>query len=369
MNMNSNATGRPIHSAQKCLLDEFDRGLGREIAVPFPLPVYARRILDCLNGLGISPSTVLARTGLAWQDLRDGRMMDFSDFQKFVGHAIQCSGERALGLKAGLMLQPYHSPVGIAAVTSENLGQSLYVLSRYARILFGSVEFRLENGPEWSILKVKPTRALHEMRSFISPFILGAHCRLLEAILGRPAEELLVGLPCPRSDGMETPYAHYVRRIEFDHEHLTFAMPIACLRTPCVSANVSEFIDAEKVCHRMETELGHGDFARRVRRALIEQLTSDPDAHQLASTLGVSAQTMARRLAAVGTKYSDLKCELRKAQATWYLQHTDMSIEAIALELGYTDTTNFSRAFKRWHRTTPRSLRRDLRSGSACSMP
>jgi AraC-like DNA-binding protein len=115
----------------------------------------------------------------------------------------------------------------------------------------------------------------------------------------------------------------------------------------------------------MESELDRGEFARRIRRALYERLKTDPDSRELASEFGVSAKTLARRLAEVGVKYSDLKRDLRKTQATWYLQHTEMSIEAIAERLGYADPTNFSRAFKRWHCVSPRTMRQGLRGDAS----
>lgn len=110
-----------------------------ESSIPFAHPVYIRSILDCLNGRGIRPSTVLTSAGLAWQDLHEGQqMVDFTVFRRFVAHAIHCSGEPALGLMAGSMLQPYHSPVGIAAVTSDSLGQGLQVMSRHAKLISGA---------------------------------------------------------------------------------------------------------------------------------------------------------------------------------------------------------------------------------------
>lgn len=172
-----------------------------EVAIPFAHPVYVRSILDCLNSRGVRPSEVLASAGLAWwHELCDGqRMVDFSVFRRFVAHAIQCSGEPALGLMAGSMLQPYHSPVGIAAVTSDSLGQGLQYLSRHAKLIFGSMDFQVDNGPRWSTLKVKTLRPLCETHVFVMQSVLGAHCRLLEAILGRPVDELTVGLPYGQS--------------------------------------------------------------------------------------------------------------------------------------------------------------------------
>lgn len=337
----------------------------REAAIPFAHPVYVRNILDCLNSLGIRPSTVLDNAGLAWQDLCDGQhMVDFSVFRRFVAHAIKCSGDPALGLTAGSMLQPYHTPVGIGAVTSDTLGQGLQFLCRHASLIFGSLQFQLESGPRWSTIKVKPLRPLCETHVFVVQSILGALCRLFEAMLGRPVDELAVGLPYSRPGGNDISCLSHVRRVEFDQPYLTFQLPVELLRSPCAAADPIAFSNAAQACQRMESELGNGAFVQRVRRALLERLTSNPDMSELASDLGITARTLVRRLAEAGVTYSGIKDELRRTHAAWYLQHTELSMEAISSQLGYSDPTNFSRQFKYWYRVAPSKMRQSLRVDS-----
>ncbi|MDM0020707.1 AraC family transcriptional regulator [Variovorax saccharolyticus] len=335
-----------------------------DIAIPFAHPVYVRGVLDCLNSRGVRPSEVLANAGLSWQALSDGqRMVDFSVFRRFVAQAIQSSGEPALGLMAGSMLQPYHSPVGIATVSSDNLGQALRVLSRHARLIFRGLEFEVDDGARWSVLKVKPVRPLVETHVFVMQSILGAYCRLLEAILGRPADELVVGLPYARPADNDVPCLRYVRKVEFGQECLSFQLPVELLRTPSIAADPRAFSEAAQACRKMESEIGSGDFVQQVRHALLERLTRNPDVGELAVDLGISARTLVRRLAEVGATYSDIKDQLRKAHAAWYLKHTELSMEAIASQLGYNDPTNFSRKFKNWYRVPPSKMRQTLRSG------
>jgi AraC-like DNA-binding protein len=335
-----------------------------EVSIPFAHPVYIRSILDCLNSRGVRPSTVLTSAGLAWQDLHEGQqMVDFAVFRRFVAHAIRCSGEPALGLMAGSMLQPYHSPVGIAAVTSDSLGQGLQVVSRHAKLIFGSVEFQVESGPRWCTLKVRPLLPLGETHIFVMQSIVGAQVRLLEAILGRPVDELTVGLPYARPADNDVPCLRYVRSVAFDQDCLTFELPAELLRAPSASADAKAFSEASQSCQRMESELGQGAFVQRVRRALFERLTSNPDTHDLASDLGISPRTLVRRLAAADVTYSDIKDDLRKMHAAWYLQHTELSMESIASQLGYSDPTSFSRKFKGWYRVAPSKMRQDLRGG------
>jgi AraC-like DNA-binding protein len=333
-----------------------------EVAIPFAHPVYVRSILDCLNSRGIRPASVLESAGIAWQDLSDGpQMMDFAVFRRFVAQVLQLSGDPALGLVAGSMLQPYHSPVGIAAITSDSVGQGLSILSRNARLIFAGLDFQFDEGSSWSTLQVKPLRPLCETHVFVMQSLLGAHCRLLEAMLGRPADELVVGLPYARPSGNDVPCLRYVRRVEFEQDSMLFRLPGKLLRERSASVDAKAHLQALQACRRMMSERGSGDFVQRVRLALLERLASNPELAELAAELGISGRTLVRRLAESGINYSDIKDELRKTHAAWYLQHTEMSMEAIASRLGYTDPTNFSRKFKYWYRVAPSKMRQALR--------
>ncbi|MBO9515687.1 MAG: AraC family transcriptional regulator [Variovorax sp.] len=338
---------------------------GDEISIPFAHPAFVRTVLDYLGSRGVQPSAVLERAGLAWQDLHDGqRMVDFTVFRRFVSHAIECSGDRALGLLAGAMFQPYHTPLGIAAVTSDTLGQALQFVARHAKLIFGGMEYQLENGPKWSTFKVKPIRPLCETHIFVIQSILGAYYRLLEAVLGRPVDELAVGLPYPRPDGEDESSLRYVRTVTFDQEYLTLQLPAKLLDEPSRSADPQAFFEAAQTCQRMESEQKRGEFVQRVRQALQERMTDNPDASELAADLGVSSRTLVRRLVEAGVTYSDIKDDLRKSHAAWYLKHTELSMESIASQLGYTDPTSFGRKFKDWYRMTPSTMRRELRAGA-----
>ncbi|MDM0014788.1 AraC family transcriptional regulator [Variovorax sp. J22P168] len=335
----------------------------QETSIPFVHPVYVRSIVDCLNGRGVPASQVLTNAGLDWQDLSDdGALIDFSVFRRFVMHAVRASGEPALGVLSGAMLQPYHSPLGMAAVTSGTLGQGLSFLSRHASLIFRGMHFRLDDDGRRSTLRIRPVRPICDTHVFVMQSMVGAHCRILEAMLGRPADELAVGLPYPRPAGVDEPCLRYVRSVVYDQPCLWFGLPASLLAAPPPSADAKAFALASKACLRMESELGQAGFVERVRQVLLEHLPSNPDIHTLAPELGVSLRTLMRRLADAELSFSGIKNDLRRTHAAWYLRNTQMSIEDIALQLGYNDHTNFSRKFKDWYRVPPSKMRQAFRT-------
>ena len=75
---------------------------------------------------------------------------------------------------------------------------------------------------------------------------------------------------------------------------------------------------------------------------------------RIAADLGVSRQTLYRRLKEEGVTFEDLLDRLRHRLALRYLKRDGMSVKATSYRLGFSDPAAFSRAFKRWTGTPPR---------------
>jgi AraC-like DNA-binding protein len=58
-----------------------------------------------------------------------------------------------------------------------------------------------------------------------------------------------------------------------------------------------------------------------------------------------------------GTSFRELRGKAIDRWARQYLQQTDLSVEAIAATLGYQDTANFRRAFRKRTGMTPGQFR------------
>jgi AraC-like DNA-binding protein len=97
----------------------------------------------------------------------------------------------------------------------------------------------------------------------------------------------------------------------------------------------------------------------RVERLLLPILhTGGASAEAIASALGYSRQTLFRRLRAEGVTYAQVLDDLRHRMALHYLSGSKVSVNETAYLVGFSDPASFSRAFKRWTGTSPRSVRR-----------
>jgi len=78
----------------------------------------------------------------------------------------------------------------------------------------------------------------------------------------------------------------------------------------------------------------------------------------IATKIGTNARTLQRRLAGHGVSFSRLLQAVRFRISQRLLRDSKMPLTEIATRLGYTDLSNFMRAFKRWAGVGPNDYRR-----------
>ena len=91
--------------------------------------------------------------------------------------------------------------------------------------------------------------------------------------------------------------------------------------------------------------------------ALAEEIVLQALTYVGFSAANLANATMLEVLREEGVNYQQLLDRVREDLACWWLLHSDLTVETIADRLGYQDTSNFSRTFRRWLGVTPRAFR------------
>jgi AraC-like DNA-binding protein len=99
-------------------------------------------------------------------------------------------------------------------------------------------------------------------------------------------------------------------------------------------------------------------FRKQVEDAIEPMLGSgDVGIDRVARALGMSRQTLYRRLKSEDTTFEEILDARRRQLAIRYLVVERLSVKAAAYRLGFSDPAAFSRAFKRWTGSSPSGLR------------
>ena len=102
-------------------------------------------------------------------------------------------------------------------------------------------------------------------------------------------------------------------------------------------------------------------FSARIRERLFQAMQHElPDFESIADALNMSPQTLRRRLRDEHVTYQELKDQVRRDLAIYHLARTELTIQDIALRVGFTEPSTFHRAFKIWTGSTPGEYRENL---------
>jgi transcriptional regulator GlxA family with amidase domain len=100
------------------------------------------------------------------------------------------------------------------------------------------------------------------------------------------------------------------------------------------------------------------DVATRLVACFEARLPNPPSVDELAAELSMSSRTLSRRIkATTGRSVSALLQSVRINRARILLESTNISVEKIAEQVGYADTTALRRLMRKVTQATPRQFR------------
>jgi AraC-like DNA-binding protein len=150
----------------------------------------------------------------------------------------------------------------------------------------------------------------------------------------------------------------------FNQTHSGILFPARWLAEPPPSADpVLHQMMRERIDELLaESPDGAEDVVSRAERALRVLVMKPYCSIDLASMqLGLSVRTLKRRLADAGTTFLELREQVRFETACQLLRDSQVSINEVAHALGYSESSSFTRAFKRWAGVGPAEWRRHPR--------
>jgi len=102
----------------------------------------------------------------------------------------------------------------------------------------------------------------------------------------------------------------------------------------------------------------HANVTERIRRILRRHLEGEMlSLEEVSKSLGVTPQTLRRRLQDEGQGYQAIKDDLRRDAAIEYLSRPDLTLIEIANMVGFSEPSTFHRAFKKWTGVAPGEYR------------
>ncbi|MDB5428374.1 MAG: AraC family transcriptional regulator [Phenylobacterium sp.] len=325
---------------------------------------YARGLLEFAASKGASRAALFDRSGIQPATLQDqDARIPFRKYVALMQAAKALTGDSALALHYGEVVDIAEvSIIGLIGQASETMTEAFAQLNRYVRLIVetdnegAGDRFRIvvDRGGLWMLDNRKNPGDFPEL-----------------------TESAFAQLVCGPRRFDETPFVKAVHVTHAAPPHITEYERI--FRAPVVfgSDRNGFLIDQTWASHRvarlpryafgvltehadelLKSLEGSKSVRGRVESLLMPILhTGNASMDVVAAKLGVSRQTLFRKLKTEGVTFERVLNELRHRMAADYLGARKVSVNETAYLVGFSEPAAFSRAFKRWTGSSPRAMR------------
>jgi AraC-like DNA-binding protein len=329
---------------------------------PYLPAVHALEISQVLARWNVTPSELFSGLGVTEGQLSDpAARLPFATFAKVSERARKLSSEPGLGFLLGLQMRvSIHGNLGMAAMTASTIREALEVAVRFVPTRTNLVALRLHEEGKTAAVFIEERWPLESAQDVLLCALVVGIWQIGNALTGRS----LTG----DADFVFAEPSYFSRFAGFVPGQIRFSQPAnrivfdrSILDLPIGMADPIAQKVAQKQCEQALDALGQeGQFVSRVRDLVRGGDDGFRSVTDVAKLMHVSERTLKRRLAGLGTSYSELLDEHRRDQALLMMAGSEVSIDEVALRLGYSDAANFTRAFRRWTGKSPRAHRKML---------
>jgi AraC-like DNA-binding protein len=327
---------------------------------------YAKALFDFAVRQGASAAELQSRSGLDAAVLGDpDNRVALQVYVDLTAAAKDLCNDPALPLHLGAAQNFTEiSVVGLICYAADTMGEALAELNRFGRLVAeldvpGSDErFQVQqrDGGLWLVDTRADPNSFPEMTEETwSRFI----CETARNFPGHKlARQVHVTHARPAHGDayervMQAP-------VVFGSDRNAIEIDASWLTMPTNRANAYAFgVLSERAEKLLEELQSSGTVRGRVERLLIPILhKGDATMESVSAQLGMSRQSLYRRLKDEDISFEALHDDLRHRMAVHFLNARKVSVNETAYLVGFSDPSSFSRAFKRWTGESPGSWKR-----------
>jgi AraC-like DNA-binding protein len=323
---------------------------------------YFALLVKALVAQGVDTSRLLSMAGLDEDHFytRDGTLTPI-EVDAFINAVNRLTGREDLGFELGVLIKMNsHDLLGYGMLSCRNLHHVICLASRHYHLMTETFTLRYHRRPGSPGEAVyTPAIAMPEatLRFCLEALAL-AHYNQVRLLLGAavPTYDIYMSMSEPghvhRYHALAPAQFHFCPhelpgvRVVMGADLLDEPLP---LRDDQVVSQVDERCSALG-SRPAPSRFGWGEYVEMVLRSADgEQVTLE----DLARRLNISARTIDRHLKAENVGFRELSEKVRFDLACEMMRIPGATVGQVALKLGFSDTANFSRAFRRVVGVTP----------------
>ncbi|MBU2678297.1 MAG: helix-turn-helix domain-containing protein [Gammaproteobacteria bacterium] len=326
-------------------------------------PVYARLVLRELQRREIDPAPLFDDLSIGPDELLHGGDISMPDFLHMLRAGDQLLDDEQLGFLLGRKIHVLAlGPVGVAIASAPNLREGLQVLESFSRLHATYVDIGARSTLQGMTVTILYRHDTGDVERFHTETAMMLLQQYIETTIGEPIRDARFRLAIPKPENrMEYTDALH-GQISFGATANEVDIPHRWLNQPSPFYHPELWRQAQMTLSKGLKRLSASEEAPYTQHIAGLLRTSEPPLADLAAVafdLNISQRTLNRRLQAENTSFRRLKSQAMTRWAKQYLRETDYSVEAIAEALGYKDTANFRRAFRKSEGCSPVEYRQE----------
>ncbi|MCG8611380.1 MAG: AraC family transcriptional regulator [Pseudomonadales bacterium] len=328
---------------------------------PLLLAHYGEILYQLALDEGADKNKLLEGSGIRIDVLQNPEAyLSVNQFLSLAKNALQATGDTGLGLKLGSRLKiTTHGALAQAALSCSNLSEAIELLAKYYKIRFSLIDMKFYVDGDEAVIRLDENLGLGPFSYVLIEAMFVMIMEVGEFLFGDKLSRTgrcLVNYPEPPHSEHYRKY--YAEAITFDAGVNELRFDKQFLIEPMALANPVAKRLAEQQCEaELKQAVTQETIVAKVKKLLNAKGQSIPSMEEVAEKMHMTSRTLRRQLQSFDTSFQEILAEVRKQKAIHLLKTTDKHIDEIAYELGYSDPSNFGRAFRKWTGRSPSDIR------------
>jgi AraC-like DNA-binding protein len=322
---------------------------------------YVKAVGRALDAAGCDGPVLLSQAGFDLKDL-DGPdtrcpLVNTANLWRI---AVAATGDPAFGIKVANHYKhtTFHS-LGYGTSASSTLKEAFERVQRYCHVVSDAVDYQFfRRGSEYHfIIEPAVEIAVEAIDAMVSTYL-----RMCRSLIGSQYSPLSIELRRARPAIIDDYERLWRAPLRFDAEQNRLIFDSDSIERLLDTGNPELAQQSDAISSRYLARIERYNIVARVREVLTQGLQdSEPSQEDVAEILNVSPRTLQRKLGDSGTTFKEILDETRHSLALAYLSAPQHSVNEITYLLGFSCSSSFTRAFRRWTGLSPS----DWRAGGA----
>jgi AraC-like DNA-binding protein len=321
--------------------------------------VATRLAIRELKKAKIDPEPLLAKAGISLLPPGEEPKRVGAESQiRFLEIASEALSDSALGLHLAQHFDLREcGMLYYVLAASPNIGEAIRNLARYLAVSNESIRLSIYEKAKSTVLGADYKILRHTDRLF-AEYGYAVVLRACRELTGRNLSPKAVTFVHGRNTDKPEFDRFYGCPVRFNATADTMVLPTESLSTPILTSDKYLLQILKNACEEVLAKRGKlsSNLRAMVENEIVQLLPhGKAQAEKVASNLGMSNRTLARRLSEEGTSYAEILNELRRDLSARYLKDPALSLNQIAWLLGYSMVTSLNHAFRRWTGSSPKA--------------